>query len=143
MHWRVAIQRLQQVKADLHRLVGNEMVNESLDNIRKQKDIHGKPLKARSPKAPRNQGRSILVNTGRGRRSIRHKAVGTSVKLEAEEYMVAHNQGVNKTVSARSRRGRNYSRKMNLPQRQFSGESRKQTERINKVIANRIAKALT
>jgi hypothetical protein len=32
---------------------------------------------------------------------------------------------------------------MNLPQREYSGESRKQTERIEKVIANRIIKAVT
>lgn len=119
------------------------MVNYALDNIRAQKDIHGAPLKPRKPGASRNQGRSILIDTGRGRRSIQDKSAGDKVFLVAEEYMIAHNEGSNKTISARSSRGRSYSRKMNLPQRQFTGKSDAQTAKINKVVKNRIIKALT
>lgn len=143
MNWKVAVQRLQQLKADLPKIVGNEMVNYALDNIRAQKDINGTAFKARSPKARRNTGRAILVDTGRGRRSIDSKVTGERVKLTAEEYMIAHNEGVNKSVTARSSRGRTFTRKMNLPQRQFTGKSDGQTGQINKVVANRIVKALT
>lgn len=141
--WRVAVQRLLQLKADVPKIVGNEMVNYALDNIREQKDINGMSFKPRNPRSPRNTGRAILVDTGRGRRSIADKIAGDKVSVTAEDYMVAHNEGVNKTVTARSRRGRTFSRKMNLPQRQFTGESDKQTDRINRVIAGKIVQALT
>lgn len=141
--WKVAIQRLLQLKADIPKIVGNEMVNAALDNIRDQKDINGLPFKPRRARSARNQGRAILVDTGRGRRSIDDKVTGDKVSLTAEEYMVAHNEGVSKTVTARSSRGRTFSRKMNLPQRQFTGESDAHTDRINKVIANKIVNALT
>src|SRR5687767_14307686 len=100
-----AIRNLQQLKRELNTIVGNEMVNHSLDNIRDEKDIHGKPMKPRKPGSVRNLGRNLLVDTGRGRRSIKDKASGNTVSLTAEVYMVAHNEGVNKTVSARSRKG--------------------------------------
>lgn len=140
-HWELVIKRLQKLKADLPTIVGNEMVNYSLDNIRDQKDIQGKPLKPRRPDAPRNTGRHILVDRGRGRRSIKAKRSGDKVRLTAEDYMVAHNEGVDKTVTARSRKGKSYSRKMKLPKRQITGESNAQTSRINKVVTNLIIKA--
>lgn len=143
MHYLQAIANLEALKTRLTTLAGNEMVNEALDNIRQEKDINGQPMKPRSPKAKRNRGRRLLVDTGEGRRSIRQKISGTKVGLIANDYMVAHNEGVNKTVSVRSRKGRTFSRKMNLPQREFTGESRKQTERIERVIASQILKAVS
>jgi phage gpG-like protein len=133
-----AIRNLQQLKRELNTIVGNEMVNQALDNIRDEKDVRGMPMKPRKPGSVRNIGRKLLVDTGRGRRSIKDKATGNTVSLTAEDYMVAHNEGVNKTVSARSRKGTVYTKKMNLPQREFAGVPQ---DRINKVIANRIAKA--
>lgn len=143
MHYLQAIKNLQQLKRELPKIVGNEMVNDALDNIRAQREIDGQPMKPRKPGSTRNRGRSLLVDTGRGRRSIDDKVEGMKVKLQAEEYMVAHNEGVNKTVSARSRKGKTFSRKMNLPQRKYAGKSKKLDERIGKVIQNKIVKALT
>jgi hypothetical protein len=142
-HWTDAVRKLEELKRNLPILVGNEMVNTALDNIRKETDIDGKPMQKRSAKAKRNTGRNLLVDTGRGRRSIKDVSNGDTIQLTAEDYMIAHNEGVDKTVSARSRKGKTYSRKMKLPKRQFTGESAAQTERINKTIANAIVKALS
>lgn len=142
MHYLQAIANLQSLKQRLPTLVGNELVNDALDNIRLERDINGQPMKPRSPKAKRNTGRKLLVDTGEGRRSIRAKRTGNTVKLEANDYMVAHNEGVNKTVSVRSRKGRTFSRKMNLPQREFA-LGKKSIERAETVIGKEIIKALT
>jgi phage gpG-like protein len=142
-HWTEAVRRLEQIKQDIPKIVGNEMVNTAMDNIKLGKDVDGKPFTPRNAKAKRNTGRAILVDSGRGRRSVRDKKRGDKIVLEAEDYMVAHNEGVNKTVSARSKKGKTYSRRMKLPKRQFAGESDAQTSRIEKIIANRIVKALS
>lgn len=141
-HWTEAVKKLEALKREVPVIAGNEMVNFALDNI-KNESWEGRPYKKRKPGSKRDSGRKLLVDTGRGRRSIDDKITGTRVSLTAIDYMVAHNEGVNKTVSARSRKGKSYSRKMNLPQRQFTGESRSQTERIEKVIQQRIIQALT
>jgi phage gpG-like protein len=156
MHWKVAVQKLEQLKADLPKLVGNEMVNYALDNMNAE-SFDGKKWKKRKPGAPRNEGRKLLVDTGAGRRSIKvQRADQDRVDLTANEYMQAHNEGakISKTVQVRSharkRKGRSetvgsHSRKMNtqLPERKFTGKSPVQTTRINKMIANKIVKALT
>lgn len=155
-HWTESVRRLQQIKADIPKIVGNEMVNYALTNIRLQKDIHGKPLKKRKPGAERDSGRAILVDRGHGRRSIDDKVEGDIVKLTALDYMVAHNEGAsmrgtrNVRAHTRKRAGRSesvksHTRKVDydLPVRQISGKSDAQTKQINQVIANRIVKALT
>lgn len=110
--------------------------------------------KARSSGAKRNRGRSILVDTGRLRRSIRivrkgpHWAVvGTDVP-----YAAAHNSGLRKTGTAqvnnyfrRSRKGKLHQVKphkrklnINIPKRQFLGNS----EGLNREIAREFTKRL-
>ena len=147
-----AISNLQALKRQLGTIAANEMVNYALDNIKKETDIYGKKMQKRKPGAARNERRGLLVDKGDGRRSITAKATPTGASLTANEYMEAHNTGVKKTVSvrahARTRRGRSenvksFSRKMNLPARTFTGKSDAQTERIEKIIAQRIVKALT
>ena len=140
--YKEAIRRLELLKSQITKITGNEMVNFALDNIRTG-SWEGRKWQPRNAKARRNQGRALLVDTGRGRRSIDDKIEGDTVKLVAEEYMVAHNEGVNETVSVRGGRRKAHTRKMKLPQRQFTGDSDKQTERINKIIANKIVQALT
>lgn len=145
--WQEAIKKLEALKASLPKLVGNEMVNFALDNIRSE-SFEGKKWKPRKPGTKRNSGRNLLVDTGRGRRSIRiSKSSTLKTELDAIDYMQAHNEGVKKTVSVRgySRKGRSvkpHSMKMNLPQRQFTGVSNEQTRRINLVIQQQIIKAL-
>lgn len=146
-----AVANLEALKGKIHIIAGNEMVNDALDNIKKQRDINGLPMIKRKAGSVRNIGRGLLVDTGAGRRSIAYKADGFIVKITAVDYMIAHNEGVNKTVSVRahSRRGkragnvRSFSRHMKLPQREFSGRSVRLTDRIDKIIANQIAKACT
>lgn len=147
-----SIANLQKLKGQLGVIAANEMVNYALDNIRKGKDIHGQPFKARKQGSVRNAGRAILVDTGAGRRSITAKADANGATLTANEYMQAHNAGASTTVSVRShtrrRKGRSsnvaaHSRNMNLPARTFAGDSPEQRKRIEKVIAQRIAQALT
>lgn len=148
-----AIANLQALKSQLGTIAANEMINYALDNIRKETDIFGKPMKKRQPGSVRNTGRGLLVDKGDGRRSITAKVDANGATLTANEYMQAHNSGVNKPVSVRghARRGRSgrshtvssFTRQMQLPARTFAGQSDKQTERIEKVIAQRIAKALT
>ena len=142
MNYKEAIRKLEQLKTQIATITGNEMVNFALDNIRAG-SWEGQRWQPRDAKARRNAGRALLVDTGRGRRSIDDKITGDQVKLVAEEYMVAHNEGVKKTVSVRGGKRKAHTRHMNLPQRQFTGESDRQTERINKIIANRIVQSLT
>ena len=57
------------------------------------------------------------------RRSIKSYIEGDSIVFTSSTpYAAAHNEGVNKRVSVRSKKGKTFTRKMNLPQRQFIGE---------------------
>ena len=151
-----AIARLQALKRNVRKIAANELVNYALDNIKRQRDINGMPLRKRKPGSPRDAGRAILVDTGDGRRSIQASVTATGAQLTANEYMVAHNEGatVRGTFRVRQhtrRRGgraqtvKAHSRTVNftLPQRAFAGKSREQINRIEKAIANQIIKALT
>lgn len=151
-----AIANLEAVKRNLKKVAANEMVNYALDNIKGQRDISGVPFKKRKSSAKRNQGRAILVDTGDGRRSIEAKITANGAELQANEYMAAHNEGATIRTSARvrthtrRRKGRaitveSHTRQINttLPARTFAGKSKTQTNRIEKVIANQIIKALT
>jgi phage gpG-like protein len=155
MHWTEAIRRLQLLKQDLPKIVGNEMVNFALDNIRAE-SWEGAPWQKRKPGAPRDRGRRLLVDKGHGRRSIKVKsATMYRVLLTAVDYMQAHNEGARiqgkyrvRAHVRRHRRGsyqvRSHTRNVNfkLPERRFTGKSRKQTRRIESVIQKRILKAL-
>jgi phage gpG-like protein len=147
-----SIANLEALKRDVPKIVANEMVNYALDNIRKGVDVNGKPLKKRKSGSPRDAGRAILVDTGDGRRSITAKPKGNVVELTANDYMQAHNDGAKQRVNVRAhtrkRKGRSenvksFTKQMNLPQRQFTGKSTEQDNRIAKVIQQRIIKACT
>ncbi len=138
-----SIKNLQALKTQLPKLAANEMVNDALDNIKKQQDIYGAPLKKRKPGSKRDQGRAVLVDTGDGRRSLRGVPDGRGAHLEGIDYMIAQNEGVHETVSKRSRKGKSFTVHMNLPQRKFSGDAPSLRDRIDKVVANRIVQALT
>jgi hypothetical protein len=84
-----------------------------------------------------------LVDTGDGRRSLRGVADSRGAHLEGIDYMIYNNEGVNETVSKRSRKGKEFQAHMNLPQRQYSGKSPEQTSRIENIIATKIVQALT
>ena len=84
----------------LPRQLGAEIVRYSLQRFREQ-GWDGTPWKKRNPRAKRNAGRAILVNSGRLRRSIRVLATTpTSVTVGSNvPYAQAHNDGFNGTVS--------------------------------------------
>jgi len=177
MHYLQAIANLDKLKAQVSTIAGNEMVNFALDNI-KASSWHGKPYKPRSPKAKRNRGRKLLVDTGDGKRSITFKVSGNKVIFEAIDYMVYNNEGFKGTVRvdghkratydtvkvgtgtfsiktkkertrsarvARVARGdvKAHTRQMNLPERRFFGKSNVLESRINKLLANKIIKAIS
>lgn len=148
---KTTVRKLQQLKREIPKIAANEMVNFALDNIRAG-SWEGQPYQPRDPRAERNAGRRILVDTGEGRRSIAAKTGQSSATLTANEYMLAHNTGVRKRVNVRAHsRRRNghtesvssFTRNMNLPKRQFTGKSKTQTRHIQKVVFNRIAKAFS
>ena len=62
------------------------------------------PWDKRSPKAKRNKGRAILINTGRLRRSIRiSKVTSNSVTIGTDvPYARIHNEGFKGTVNVRA-----------------------------------------
>ena len=177
MHYLQAIANLEKLKSEIATLAGNEMVNFALDNI-KARSWHGKPYKPRSPKAKRNRGRKLLVDSGDGRRSISFKVSGDKIIFEAIDYMVYNNEGFKGTVRvdghkratydnvkvgtgtfsvktkkertrttrvARVTRGnvKAHSRKMDLPERRFFGKSNVLDARLNKLIRNKIIKAVS
>jgi phage gpG-like protein len=86
---------------------------------------------------------SHLIKKGALRRSIKSTIQGNAlVFTSSKPYAAAHNEGVNKSVTAKSKKGKTFSRKMNLPQRQFIGVypgMEKTVERIAKrVIAEEL-----
>ena len=108
-----------------------------------------------------NEGRAILVKTGRLRRAIRilyqsNNRVMVGVSPDEVPYAAAHNNGFKGTVNVkaymrRNRRGdtrgskgvagvRAHTMRMNLPQRQFIGESKvlnaKIESKINRELKN-------
>lgn len=96
-------------------LMGNEAVNVTLDNFRAQGFINGgvHPWTPRSPNAKRNIGRSLLMDKGRLRRSIRiisttsgSVTIGTDVP-----YGSAHNEGFTGTVQVRAHNRRLFNRR--------------------------------
>jgi len=79
-----------------------------------------------------------LNNTGALRRSIKSHIEGDAIVFTSSKpYAAAHNEGVNKRVKVKSKKGKTFTRKMNLPQRQFIGEypgMEKTVERIAKQV---------
>lgn len=144
------IQRLQQFKSELPTLVGNEMVNYALDNMRAE-GIDGKQWPKRKAGAPRDEGRRLLIDTGQGERSIRVVRQNKNfVEVSANNYMEAHNTGatINTTANVRShtrrRQGRTeevsaHTRQMNftLPERTFLAPTNALFKRIQNVAITR------
>lgn len=154
-NYRTTISRLQELKRQYPTLVGNELVNFAQDNIRAG-SWEGSAWPARKPGAPRNEGRGLLINTGRGWRSIRiSRRSATIVELTADTHMAAHNAGAhikgnfgvrehNRTRMGRVHRVSAHSRNVDfkLPKRQFVGKSRKFDVRITGILVRRILNAL-
>lgn len=158
--------------------VGDIAVNFFKARFREQgwRNVYLKGWKQRSPKAKRNKGRAILIDSGRLRRSIRiakinamEVTIGTDVP-----YARMHNEGFKGTVQVKAHtRGRfakrktgtgkftktgkermktvtertgdipvrAHSRRINMPQRRFIGESKYLTRLIHHKIHSELLKA--
>lgn len=150
------VKKYSELKRKLPKLIGNEAVNFALDNFRKQgwQDGHLYPWKKRRPGATRNSGRAILVDTGRGRRSIRVGTLSNNrVTIVGIDYMGAHNEGAHITgpQNVRSHTRRYRGRRVNvrrhqrhvnirLPRRRFIGDSVTLNNRINRMVKLKLLK---
>lgn len=145
-------------------IIGNEVVNFALDNFKKQGFLGNsfQPwAKRKNPTrwgtVPPRNGRAILVDAGHLRRSIRittvtQDAVGVGSDIP---YAKTHNEGLRigqiQTVSSFQRKGKkgthtvkSHTRKVNvnIPQRQFLGDSPYLVAKIKRIVSAEIMKAL-
>lgn len=95
-------------------MLGNDIVNFSLDSFKRQGWLGDtfEPWRKRSAKAKRNNGRSILVDTGRLRRSPRIVNVSTgSVTVGTDvPYARANNEGFRGTVNVKAHTRNKYTK---------------------------------
>lgn len=132
------------------RIVGNLAVQYFKMNFRIGGfvDVTIQKWRPRKAGAVRNKGRALLVNTGRGRRSIRIMKIFPGVVVVGTDvnYMSMHNTGgvINRQVTVRAHLRKNkrskgqsivtrHQRQMNtfIPKRQFMGNSRHLNKRID------------
>jgi phage gpG-like protein len=87
-------QKLLRAKKTLPKVIANELVNISLDAFKAQA-WEGVPWPGRNPKAKRNQGRALLVDTARMKRAIEANPVSdTRINWSNETpYAKIHNDG--------------------------------------------------
>jgi phage gpG-like protein len=109
-------------------LIANEAKNFFQDRFKTQDwtDYNTQPWKRRKPGSKRNQGRAILTDTGRLKRSIRviradwgNVIVGTDVP-----YAAVHNEGFNGTVTVKEQ-SRIASRKIGTRELKLKGRQRR------------------
>lgn len=144
------ITNLQKLKTTINPILANEALVFFQDNFRRQGflDKSLEKWKERSPNAPRNKKRGILIDSGVLRNSLRVVKVGRKSFVIGTNipYAAIHNQGgkidARVAVKSHTRRGRTgrhrvreHSRNLNItiPQRQFLGKSqtlRKELEKI-------------
>lgn len=142
------IRALRQFQSELPTLVGNEMINYALDNMRAE-SFDGDPWPPRRSNAPRNEGRRLLVDTGDGERSIRiTRMTQDLVEISANVYMAAHNEGArisgSQNVRAHTRRTRSRAVEVRAHTRQvdFSLPKRTFLDSASPVLARRIESVL-
>lgn len=172
--------RFADVAKKLPAIAGNEIVNFSLDNFRRQGFLGNsfQPWRPRkNPTAwgtkPKRNGRAILIDTGKLRRGTRVVQADWNIVKVANNmpYAKANNEGLRigeiqqvkeytrkvgtvesiKPINGKIKRQsgtvtvKAHTRKinMNLPQRQFIGESPYLRRNINRAISLEISKALT
>jgi phage gpG-like protein len=167
--------RFKQVLLRLPAMAGNEVVNFALDNFNRQGFLGDsfQPWRLRKNptkwgKAPKRNGRAILVDTGQLRRSIRvirttgdEVVVGTDVpyarahneglRLDEIQQVKEHQRKVNtiatlkgKKAAARMITVKAHTRRINqdIPRRQFLGNSQYLNNRLNRMAAAELLKAL-
>jgi phage gpG-like protein len=140
----MTIKRLERLSRNLTLIVGEQVVNETVTNFRRG-GFFGKKWKPRRPDAPRNEGRGILIDSGRLFRSIRilTRTLKTVVVGSTVPYAAVHNQGlkVRKRPARKGRSKRRGGASFKMPKRQFIGESKTLSKRLNKLMRDEIKKA--
>ncbi len=140
------------------RVLGNDALNFFLESFKRQ-GWQGATFEPWAPRkyANKDKGRAILIKTARLRRSLRitsetndSSTIGTDVP-----YARPHNEGlsqlVNQSVKAHTRKGRlgkiqqvkahSRAMQMNMPRRQFLGESPVLTKQLIQRLTNDLLKA--
>ncbi|ODM52204.1 hypothetical protein BFF93_15760 [Elizabethkingia meningoseptica] len=163
-------ERLAQTFRDLPAIVGNEVVNFTLENFEKQGwqgDSFEPWEKRKNPTAwgkKDDTGRALLVKSGKLKRSIRIASIQADKVTIAVggadvPYARVHNEGfkgtINQQVKEHIRRGKNFKNikvsafnrtiQQNIPKRQFIGSEEQSPilkERIKKVCLDEIKKAM-
>lgn len=155
--------RVKKVIDSLPPRVGAMVVQFSKQRFRKQgwqgaSFVRWRPRKAT---AARNEGRAILVDSGALRNSIRvlnasTTSVTVAVTGAAQDYAATHNEGFKGSVTVKQHTKRKrkkgklskiiltipqHTRKMNIPQRQFIGESQTLDRNLSKMIEKELLKA--
>lgn len=142
----------------LPKIVGNAAVNHFKDNF-KREGFWDKGVKKWAPRKRHEPGKNILVQSGRLRRSIRHRTFGSRVVVFTDgiPYAKIHNEGgrVSGTAKVKAhnrkiKRGRttkivavrahNRSFNYTMPQRQFMGNSTALNRKIEKYVAEQFNK---
>lgn len=150
--------RVRSVAIRLPLIVGNEAVNFTLDNFKRQGFLGNsfQPWAKRKQgwKKDRRPNRAILIDRGRLRRSIRIVRLShDSVTIGSDvPYAKAHNEGLRigviQTVKPFARRNgvnvKGHTRRINMkmPRRQFMGNSPYLNTRLRRVVALEYMKVL-
>jgi phage virion morphogenesis protein len=103
-----------------------------------------KPRKENAAQRRRSQGRGILTKSARLKRSIRKLRVGPYSAIIGTDvpYASVHNYGYKGSVNARSKKGKSFSRNVNMPARQFMGNSAVLAKRIERDMTAQIITGL-
>lgn len=140
-------------------VIGNEVVNFAKERFEQQNwlDKGPEPWVKRSSKTKRNQGRNILVDSGRLKRSPRVISANTDLVGVGSDvpYARAHNDGFDGSVNIKSHQRKSragkvqtvgtvkaHVRNMKLPRRRFLGQSYEMVERLKQVAANHLIKSI-
>lgn len=114
------------------KLIGNEVVNFTLDNFRRQGYLGDtfEPWRKRKPAGRKSSTRALLVLSGRGRRSIRVTRADQDIVAVGSDvpYMKAHNEGSTALVTVKPHTRNRYG-KEKVGAGIFSIKSRKERTR--------------
>jgi phage gpG-like protein len=143
------IQKLDALYPRLPNIAATLAVQFSKDRFREQAwaDVRTEPWKKRKEIGAarrRNQGRAILVKSGRLKRSIRKIRTTPTLAVISTDvpYAAAHNYGFRGSVTGKSSTGKTFTRHMTLPRRQFLGESMVLARRIERQFTAELIRAI-
>ena len=142
-----AFERFKAMKSDVPKVLGNQSVRFFQDSFKKQGFEDTGVNKWKPSKRVLTRGGTTLVQSGRLRRSIRIKEANFNrivVGSYGLDYAQIHNEGLksNQKVRSYTRRDgsvvKGFTRRMNMPKRQFMGISRSLMNRHRKTIETAI-----